>query len=104
MTHSGESLSFHDHFSSLAADYAEFRPNYPPELFAWLAAEIAPRACRGIVPAATVKPRRPRATFRACDRHRCQRGADRPAKPHDKVEYRVALAEASGLPRIRSIR
>jgi len=34
-------MQFADHFSSQAAEYARFRPVYPPELFAWLAA-IAP--------------------------------------------------------------
>ena len=26
-------------FTSVAREYAEFRPGYPPELFAWLAAD-----------------------------------------------------------------
>jgi len=30
-------MSFKDHFSEVAARYAEFRPTYPEELFAWLA-------------------------------------------------------------------
>jgi SAM-dependent methyltransferase len=34
-------MSFKDHFSAQAPDYARFRPDYPAELFAWLA-EIAP--------------------------------------------------------------
>ena len=29
--------AFKDLFSGHAADYARFRPTYPPELFAWLA-------------------------------------------------------------------
>ena len=42
---------FKDHFSSQATDYARFRPNYPAELFAWLAESIlyrlnqAPERC-----------------------------------------------------------
>jgi len=36
------SKSFTDHFATVAADYATFRPRYPAELFAWLAA-TAPR-------------------------------------------------------------
>ncbi|MBX7104283.1 MAG: class I SAM-dependent methyltransferase [Gemmataceae bacterium] len=28
---------FHDHFSGHAADYRQYRPGYPPELFSWLA-------------------------------------------------------------------
>jgi SAM-dependent methyltransferase len=34
-------MSFHDHFSGHAAGYAQGRPTYPPELFAWLAARCA---------------------------------------------------------------
>jgi SAM-dependent methyltransferase len=34
-------MSFKDHFSGHAADYAKYRPTYPPELFAYLAS-IAP--------------------------------------------------------------
>ena len=30
-------MSFKDHFSKLAADYAAFRPTYPPALFEYLA-------------------------------------------------------------------
>jgi len=32
------SVEFRDHFSGVAADYASFRPQYPPALFDWLAA------------------------------------------------------------------
>ncbi len=31
---------FHDHFSAQAADYARFRPHYPPALFAYLAQRV----------------------------------------------------------------
>ncbi len=34
---SGPSAAFPDHFSALAAGYAQFRPGYPPDLFDWLA-------------------------------------------------------------------
>lgn len=34
-----EPTAFKDHFSALAADYAAYRPTYPPEFFAWLAAQ-----------------------------------------------------------------
>lgn len=33
-------MEFKDHFSSLAARYATFRPEYPPALFDWLAAQL----------------------------------------------------------------
>jgi hypothetical protein len=34
-------MTFKDHFSKQAADYANFRPGYPQELFAYLG-RIAP--------------------------------------------------------------
>ena len=34
---------FKDLFSLQAADYARFRPVYPPELYAWLAAQAPAR-------------------------------------------------------------
>ena len=36
--------SFKDLFTPQAADYARFRPVYPPELYAWLAAQAPARA------------------------------------------------------------
>lgn len=37
-------MHFADHFSSQAAEYARFRPVYPPALFAWLASVAPSRA------------------------------------------------------------
>jgi SAM-dependent methyltransferase len=86
-------------FSSVAREYANFRPGYPPELFAWLA-EVAPArdaawdcgcgsgqastALAGyfsLVHATDVAPEQIAAS-----------------KPHPRVTYAVAAAEASGLP------
>ncbi|MCW3480295.1 class I SAM-dependent methyltransferase [Neisseriaceae bacterium JH1-16] len=36
-------MSFQDHFSAHAADYARFRPDYPEALFAWLAEQMPAR-------------------------------------------------------------
>lgn len=36
-------MTFVDHFSHQAADYRRFRPGYPPELFAWIAAQTPER-------------------------------------------------------------
>ncbi|RIK75496.1 class I SAM-dependent methyltransferase [candidate division KSB1 bacterium] len=33
-------MAFKDHFSKLAGDYAKYRPHYPVELFAYLAAQV----------------------------------------------------------------
>jgi SAM-dependent methyltransferase len=38
-------MSYPDHFSTMAAAYAEFRPRYPTELFEWLAS-VAPNLDR----------------------------------------------------------
>jgi ubiquinone/menaquinone biosynthesis C-methylase UbiE len=90
--------NFKDHFSSLAADYARFRPRYPDALFAWLA-DISPgkalvwdcatgngQAASGL--AAHF------ARVVATDASAAQiAGAER----HERIEYRVAPAEASGL-------
>ncbi|WP_018151652.1 class I SAM-dependent methyltransferase [Leeia oryzae] len=34
-------MSFHDHFSALANEYAKYRPQYPDTLFAYLADQVA---------------------------------------------------------------
>ncbi|MGF1548267.1 MAG: class I SAM-dependent methyltransferase [Thiotrichales bacterium] len=89
---------FRDHFSAVADDYAAFRPNYPPELFAWLAAQL---------------PRRSRAWDCACGNGQASLGlaeyvdqvlatdasaAQIAAAPvHPRIEWRVAPAEESGL-------
>lgn len=38
-------MNFKDHFSEVAARYAEFRPTYPDELFSWLAGLCETRDC-----------------------------------------------------------
>lgn len=91
-------MSFKDHFSAQATDYARFRPDYPAGLFAWLAG-IAPmrdtawdcgtgsgQAAVGLA-----------AHFRhviATDPSRRQLDH---AEPHPRVEYRQASAEVSHL-------
>ena len=37
-------MNFHDHFSAVAAQYAQARPEYPRALFDWIASEVSPRA------------------------------------------------------------
>jgi SAM-dependent methyltransferase len=86
-------------FSTVAREYANFRPGYPPELFAWLARNCASRrdawdcGC-GSGQASTALAEyfdRVHATDVAPE----QIGA---AKPHPRVSYAVAAAEKSGLP------
>ena len=91
--------SFHDHFSGVSSAYAAFRPRYPAELFARLA-RLAPgresawdcgtgsgQAARGLAEHFE--------TVWATDASGAQLAA---AEAHPRVQYRVARAEASGLP------
>ena len=92
------STSFHDHFSEIAAKYAGFRPHYPGALFDYLAtlvpqtATVWDCAC-GNGQATSDLAVRFRRVF-ATDASREQVAS---AQPHANVEYRVALAEQSGL-------
>jgi SAM-dependent methyltransferase len=93
------SNTFKDHFSSASDRYATYRPGYPPALFAWLAglcpehesawdcATGSGQAALGLVP----HFRRVVATDASAEQIRH-------ARPHPLIGYRVAPAEASGLP------
>mgnify|MGYP002336316199 CR=1 FL=1 len=90
--------AFPDHFSAVAGNYADFRPSYPPALFSWLAA-ITPGHtlawdCAAGSGQASVDLARRFDRVVATDASARQIGA---ARPHPKIEYRVAPAEASGL-------
>ena len=89
-------MSFKDHFSAQATDYARFRPDYPAGLFAWLAG-IAPmrdtawdcgtgsgQAAVGLA-----------AHFRHVIATDPSRRQPDHAEPHPRVEYRQASAEVS---------
>jgi SAM-dependent methyltransferase len=91
-------LSFKDHFSKQATDYAKFRPGYPQELFNYLGSS-APSSqlawdCgtgngQAAVGLASVFDR-----VIATDASEKQISK---AQPHERVEYRVAPAEESGI-------
>lgn len=91
--------SFKDHFSGHAADYANARPVYPPALAAALA-QLAPgRALAldcgcGSGQLSTLLA----AHFERVVATDASAAQIKNAVPHPKVEYRVAPAEASGLP------
>jgi len=86
-------------FSPVAAAYAQARPGYPPELFAWLAEHSPGRAlawdtATGSGQAAVgVAEHFERVV--ATDVSEAQL---RHAKAHSRVEYRMGRAESSGLP------
>jgi SAM-dependent methyltransferase len=91
-------VTFKDHFSRLAAQYAEFRPRYPGALFELLA-RVAPSRSRAWDCAcgsgqATLDLAERFETVIATDGSAQQIAA---AKPHPRVTYGVARAEASDI-------
>lgn len=92
------SEGFRDHFSGVAEGYARFRPGYPPALFAWLA-ERAPGKrlawdCATGTGQAALGLAEHFARVVATDASAEQ--VER-ARPHPRVDFRVAPAERSGL-------
>lgn len=85
-------------FSTVAREYANFRPGYPPELFAWLARVSPSREavwdCGCGSGQASVALAGHFSQVYATDVAREQIDA---AKPHARVQYSVAPAEHSGL-------
>ena len=89
---------FSDHFGGVSRQYVESRPTYPPELFAWVAAQ-APASdlawdCGAGNGQASVALAAHFARVVATD---ASAGQLAHAEPHPRVEYRQAAAEASGL-------
>src|SRR6185369_3316883 len=86
-------------FTTVAREYANFRPGYPPELFAWLArtapAHDAVWDCGCGSGQASVSLAEHFTRVHATDVAAEQVSA---AKPHPRVSYSVAPAERSGLP------
>ncbi|HXV86427.1 MAG TPA: class I SAM-dependent methyltransferase [Gemmatimonadales bacterium] len=90
--------TFADHFSRVAGAYAEHRPRYPPELFAWLASLAPGRSlawdCATGNGQAAAGLAGHFARVIATDASADQLAA---ARPTPGVEYRVARSEQSGL-------
>jgi ubiquinone/menaquinone biosynthesis C-methylase UbiE len=88
-----------DHFSTVAAGYAAYRPTYPPALFTALAAVVpqtdAAWDCGAGTGQASVALATHFSQVFATDASAEQIAR---AVPHARVTYRVALAEESGLP------
>jgi ubiquinone/menaquinone biosynthesis C-methylase UbiE len=91
-------MKFKDHFSGHAVEYAKFRPHYPDELFEYLAS-ISPRHelawdCATGNGQAAVGLARHFDSVIATDASAQQIAS---AELNDRISYRVAPAEASGI-------
>lgn len=92
------SQNFKDHFSNVAKTYATYRPQYPSELYAWLAS-ISPNTelawdCACGTGQASLGLAGQFQRVIATDASEQQIAA---AEAHTKIQWRVAPAEASGL-------
>ena len=94
--------TFKDHFTAQAAAYAQFRPEYPPALFDFVASLVERRDvawdCGTGSGQAAVALAGHFARVVGTDASEAQVAAARGRRPHARVEYRVVPAEASGLP------
>ena len=91
-------MSFNDHFSGHATDYAKFRPHYPPELFEFVGS-IAPSK-NTVWDCGTGNGQAAKGLAGVFDRVIATDASERQlssAVENSKVEYHVAPAEASGL-------
>lgn len=90
---------FKDHFSGKAAAYGRYRPHYPPELFSFLAAQCPVRelawdcGCGNGQASVALADHFERVYATDASAEQIAK-----AKPHPKITYAVAPAEASGLP------
>lgn len=91
-------MSFKDHFSAQAPDYARYRPNYPDDLFAWLAAQAPARGAAWDCGTGSGQAALGLAPFFsrviATDPSASQIAH---AAPHPRIDYRLAPAEAGGI-------
>src|SRR5213592_4610043 len=91
-------MTFKDHFSKQAADYAKFRPRYPRELFEYLGSVAPSRALAW--DCATGNGQAAVELAKVFDRVIATDASEKQianAEPQDRVEYRIASAEESGL-------
>jgi SAM-dependent methyltransferase len=91
-------MSFKDHFSKQAADYAKFRPRYPREMFKYLGTVARGRALAW--DCATGNGQAAVQLTEVFDRIIATDASEKQianAEPHERVEYRVASGEESGL-------
>lgn len=91
-------MSWKDLFSGHAAEYARFRPSYPPELFAWLA-DVSPEHDLAV----DLGTGNGQAAVSLAEHFERVIGIEPSAEQlahasaHPRVQYQVATAEATGL-------
>jgi SAM-dependent methyltransferase len=90
-------MTFADHFSSVAAAYAAYRPSYPAEL-SRLLASLAPRGTAWDVGCGSGQLTTQLAEHMDVIGTDPSRAQIEQAFPHARATYRVGAAEASGLP------
>src|ERR1043166_2300026 len=91
-------MTFKDHFSAQASDYAKFRPGYPSELFEYLGSVAPSRTLAW--DCATGNGQAALELAEVFDRVIATDASEKQianAQPDARVEYRVAPAENSGL-------
>jgi SAM-dependent methyltransferase len=91
-------MTFKDHFSKQAADYAKFRPRYPRELFEYLGSVAPSRTLAW--DCATGNGQAAVELAKVFDRVIATDASEKQianAQAHERVEYRVASAEESGV-------
>jgi ubiquinone/menaquinone biosynthesis C-methylase UbiE len=91
-------MTFKDHFSKQAADYARFRPRYPREMFKYLGTVARSRTLAW--DCATGNGQAALQLTEVFDRIIATDASEKQianAEPHERVEYRVASGEESGL-------
>ena len=91
-------MTFKDHFSKQATDYAIFRPGYPQELFTYLGSVAPSRQLAW--DCGTGNGQAAAGLASVFDRVIATDASEKQianAQPHERVEYRVAPAENSGI-------
>jgi SAM-dependent methyltransferase len=92
-------MSFKDYFSKQSSDYAKYRPSYPNELFEYIASLIPTRTTAWDCATGNGQVAQSLAHWfskvYATDASKKQIAQ---AFRHERIDYRVATAEASGLP------
>lgn len=92
-------MSFEDHFSGHAPEYAKQRPTYPGELFTYLADQSPSTECAWDCATGSGQAAVALAEFyNAVIATDASAEQVKNASPHPKVTYRVAPAEKSGIP------